>query len=316
MDSLALMRSFRRVVELGSFARAADDLALSAAGLSKQVRQLEARLGTVLLQRTTRRMSLTDGGRLYYAECCRLLDEIDALEQRMRAGSERVDGLLRINAPLSFGLCVLSPLLSRFLAAHPHLRLDLALDDRVVDLVGEGFDVAVRLRSELEDSSLVARRLGQVEQLLCAAPSYLQRHGEPRTPQELCGHALLGYSLSQSPRAWQLQGTDGASEFTLPAPRAAANNSLLLRDLLVDGHGVGSLPAFVAAPAIAAGRLRELLPRHRQPPRHVHAVYATGRLLPAKVRAFVDFLYRELPAALAAGRPVAPDEPGLLRASE
>ncbi|MET4728214.1 DNA-binding transcriptional LysR family regulator [Lysobacter enzymogenes] len=300
MDQLALMRSFRRVVELGGFARAADDLGLSAAGLSKQVRQLEARLGTVLLQRTTRRMSLTDGGRLYFAECCRLLDEIEALEQRVREGSERVDGLLRVSAPLSFGLCVLSPLLSRFLAEHPHLRLDLALEDRVVDLVGEGFDVAVRLRAELEDSSLVARRLGQVGQLLCASPDYLQRHGEPRTPQELCGHALLGYSLSESPRAWQLRGADGEHEFTLPAPRVAANNSLLLRDLLIDGHGVGSLPAFVARPQIAAGRLRELLPRHRQPPRHVHAVYATGRHLPAKVRAFVDFLGAQLPAALVA----------------
>lgn len=299
MDSLALMRSFRRVVELGSFARAADDLNLSAAGLSKQVRQLEARLGTVLIQRTTRRMSLTDGGRLYFAECCRLLDEIDALEQRVREGSERVDGLLRISAPLSFGLRVLSPLLSRFLAEHAHLRLDLVLEDRVVDLVGEGFDVAVRLRAELEDSSLVARRLGRVGQLLCAAPDYLRRRGEPRTPQELCGHALLGYSLSESPRAWRLQGEDGEREFMLPAPRVAANNSLLLRDLLVDGHGVGSLPAFVAAPDIAAGRLREVLPRHRQPPRHVHAVYATGRHLPAKVRAFVDFLGERLPAALA-----------------
>lgn len=300
MDQLALMRSFRRVVELGSFARAAEDLALSAAGLSKQVRQLEQRLGTVLLQRTTRRMSLTDGGRLYFAECCRLLNEIDALEQRVRAGSERVDGLLRVNAPLSFGLCVLSPLLSRFLAEQPHLRLDLALDDRVVDLVGEGFDVAVRLRAELEDSSLIARRLGRVEQLLCAAPSYLQRCGEPRTPQELCGHALLGYSLSGSPRVWQLRGAEGEREFALPAPRVVANNSLLLRDLLIDGHGVGSLPAFAAAPAIAGGRLRELLPAHRQPPRQVHAVYATGRHLPAKVRAFVDFLAEQLPAALAA----------------
>ncbi|UJB19161.1 MULTISPECIES: LysR family transcriptional regulator [Lysobacter] len=298
MDSLAPMRSFRRVVELGSFARAADDLALSAAGLSKQVRQLEARLGTVLLQRTTRRMSLTDGGRLYFTECCRLLDEIDALEQRMREGSERVDGLLRVNAPLSFGLCVLSPLLSRFLAEHAHLRLDLVLEDRVVDLVGEGFDVAVRLRAELEDSSLIARRLGRVEQLLCAAPDYLQRRGEPRTPQELCGHALLGYSLSQSPRAWRLQDTDGEREFALPAPRAAANNSLLLRDLLLDGHGIGSLPAFVARPQIVAGRLREVLPRHRQAPRQVHTVYATGRHLPAKVRAFLDFLAAHLPAAL------------------
>lgn len=298
MDQLALMRSFRRVVELGSFARAADDLHLSAAGLSKQVRQLEARLGTVLLQRTTRRMSLTDGGRHYFAECCRLIDEIDALEQRVRDQSDSIEGRLRLNAPLSFGLTVLSPLLGRFLLQHPQLRLDLVLDDRVLDMVGEGFDVAIRLRAGLEDSSLVARRLASSPQRLCAAPAYLQRRGEPRSPPDLCGHDLLGYSLSESPHAWTLHGATGDSEIVLPAPRVVANNSLLLRDLLIDGLGVGSLPGFLAAPAIARGALREVLPGHRQPSRHVHAIYATGRHLPGKVRAFVDFLAQALPEAL------------------
>ncbi|MEH6417761.1 LysR family transcriptional regulator [Pseudomonas sp. CGJS7] len=298
MDSLALMRSFRRIVESGSFAKAAEELRMSAAGLSKQMRQLEARLGTVLLQRTTRSMSLTDSGRWYYAECCRLIDEIDALESRLRDQSERVDGLLRVSAPLSFGLTVLSPLLSRFLLAHPQLRLDLSLDDRVIDVVAEGFDVAIRLRAELEDSSLIARRLGSLGQLLCASPEYLRRRGEPTTPQELCGHDLLGYSLADTPRQWTLRGKDGDSAFVLPVPRATVNNSLLLRDMLIQGLGVGSLPAFLALPRIASGELRELLPDHRQSPRHIHAVYATGRHLPAKVRAFVDFLAEALPPAL------------------
>ena len=295
MDSFTLMRAFRRIVERGSLARAAEDLGLSPAGLSKQLRTLETHLGVVLLQRTTRRMSLTETGNAYYRECSRLLDELDALERGIAQQRGEVSGRLRVNAPQSFALSTLSPLLPRFLQQHPQLALDLVMEDRVLDAVGEGFDVSLRIRAELEDSRLVARRLASLQQVLCAAPSYLQHHPAPQAVEELQVHSVLGYSLSDSPGSWPLLGPDGQVTVTLPT-RVTANNSLLLRDLLVAGLGIGALPSFLAAPALASGELQQVLPDHRYPPRFVYAVYPTARHLQAKVRAFIDFLHAELPA--------------------
>ncbi|HAL22174.1 MAG TPA: LysR family transcriptional regulator [Stenotrophomonas sp.] len=294
MDSFNLMRTFRRIVERGGLARAAEDLGLSAAGLSKQLRTLEAHLGVVLLQRTTRRMSLTETGHAYYRECCRLLDELDALERGIAEQRGEVAGRLRVNAPQSFALSTLSPLLPRFLQQHPQLSLDLVMEDRLLDAVGEGFDVSLRLRAELDDSRLVARRLASLQQVLCAAPSYLQQHPAPHTVQDLHAHSVLAYSLSDSPSSWPLLGPDGQVTITLPA-RVTANNSLLLRDLLLAGLGIGALPSFLAAPALARGDLQQVLADHRYPPRFVHAVYPTARHLQPKVRAFIDFLHAELP---------------------
>jgi len=295
MDSFTLMRAFRRIVERGSLARAAEDLGLSPAGLSKQLRTLETHLGVVLLQRTTRRMSLTETGHAYYRECCRLLDELDALERGIAQQRGEVSGRLRVNAPQSFALSTLSPLLPRFLQQHPQLALDLVMEDRLLDAVGEGFDVSLRIRAELEDSRLVARRLASLQQVLCAAPSYLQHHPAPQVVEELQAHGVLGYSLSDSPGSWPLLGPDGQVTVTLPT-RITANNSLLLRDLLVAGLGIGALPSFLAAPALASGELQQVLPDHRYPPRFVYAVYPTARHLQPKVRAFIDFLHAELPA--------------------
>jgi len=295
MDSFTLMRAFRRIVERSSLARAAEDLGLSPAGLSKQLRTLETHLGVVLLQRTTRRMSLTETGHAYYRECCRLLDELDALERGIAEQRGEVSGRLRVNAPQSFALSTLSPLLPRFLQQHPQLALDLVMEDRLLDAVGEGFDVSLRIRAELEDSRLVARRLASLQQVLCAAPSYLQHHPAPQAVEELQAHSVLGYSLSDSPGSWPLLGPDGQVTVTLPT-RVTANNSLLLRDLLVAGLGIGALPSFLAAPALASGELQQVLPNHRYPPRFVYAVYPTARHLQPKVRAFIDFLHAELPA--------------------
>ena len=289
MDTFSTMRAFRRIVELGGLARAAEDLGLSSAGLSKQLRALEAHLDTVLLQRTTRSMSLTETGRAYYADCCRILDELDVLENATRQQSQRVTGRLRLNAPLSFTLSILSPLLAEFMREYPDVQLDLVMEDRLVDAVAHGFDLTIRLRSSLDDSTLIARRLATVKQVLCAAPSYLEQNGEPATPDDLRHHKVLIYSLGQMQ---DIVPTASGSE------RSQINNSLLLRDLLIAGLGIGALPSFLADPALARGELRRVLPAFMDEPRHVYAVYPTGRHLQSKVKTFVEFLARRLPSVM------------------
>lgn len=288
MDTFTLMRSFRRIVELGGLGKAADDLNLSAAGLSKQLRTLEAHLGTVLLQRTTRRMSLTATGQAYYARCCQLLDELEQLERSVHEESRQVSGKLRVNAPLSFALSTLAPLFAGFLREHPGVELDLVMEDRLVEAVSQGFDVSIRLAPALPDSSLIARQLGSLRQVLCAAPAYLERHGHPASLAELEGHAQLHYSLSQQAPAAPTLGA-----------RVTVNNSLMLRELLIAGSGIGWLPSFLADPALACGRLVQVLPDHPDTPRQVYAVYPTSRHLLPRVRAFVDYLADHLPLCMA-----------------
>lgn len=260
MDLLAAMRTFRRVVERDSFSQAAADLGQSTAAVSKQVRQLEARLGALLIQRTTRRMRLSETGRAYFAECCRLLDELDALERATAAGTDEISGR-RVNAPLSFGLKVLSPLLVTFMARYPQVQVELTLDDRLLDVVSEGFDVSLRIRSALTDSYLIARRLGEVEQTICAAPAYLAARGTPRTVEDLRSHDCLAYQLADYPGSWHLEGPQGTTSIEVPA-RFSANNSLLLSDMLLAGLGIGALPSFIALPLLARGELVRVLPEH------------------------------------------------------
>lgn len=298
MDTFNYMRAFRRIVELGSLAKAAEDLDMSSAGLSKQLRALEAHLGAVLIQRTTRKMSLTDTGAAYYAECCRLLDALDALEKSVKRQSGRVSGRLRVNAPVSFALSVLSPLLARFLRQYPELRLDLAMEDRLVDAVGQGFDVSIRLRAQLDDSSLIARRLASLTQVLCAAPSYLERRGLPDSAEALRGHDILSYSLADGPCPVPEEDAGQPADPLAGPALIQVNNSLMLRDLLEAGLGIGALPSFLAGPALAAGRLARVLPELPGSPRQVYAVYPTSRHLQPKVKAFVDFLAEHLPAAM------------------
>lgn len=293
MDVLLAMRTFRRVIERGSFSKAAVDLNQSTAAVSKQVRQLEARLGSLLILRTTRRMSLSEAGEGYFRECCHLLDELDALEQSTQAHAREPAGCLRVNAPLSFGLKVLSPLLVKFMQRYPLLKVELTLDDHLLDMVSEGFDVSLRIRHQLLDSTLVARRLGAVEQIICAAPAYLHTHGTPSVAEELLHHSCLAYRLSEHPGSWHLEGPDGQTRLTLPV-RLAVDNSLLLSDMLVAGLGVGALPSFIALPLLASGQLQRILPQHSMASRSIYALYASNRHLSQKIRLFVDFLLEQL----------------------
>ncbi len=254
-----------------------------------QIKQLESRLGTLLLVRTTRSMSLTEAGQLYYQEACRLLGEFDALEQTVAASAQQVSGTLRVNAPLSFGLTVLSPLLPPFMQRYPQLQVELTLDDRVLDVVAAGFDISLRIRRRLPDSSLSARALGDVHQRICAAPGYLAQHGVPQTPNELPRHSCLAYSLAEKPGQWQFTAGEESLSVTF-TPRLIANNSLMLRDMLVAGLGIGSLPSFVADPEIAAGRLVQLFPEQIADVHQVFAVYPTRRHVQQKVSLFTELV--------------------------
>lgn len=289
MDKLAVMTAYCRIVERGSFARAAEDLGVSPALLSREVKLLEDSLGCTLLSRTTRSMSLTDPGRLYYEEARGILDAVGQVEDRIREHSGAVRGHLRVNASSSFGQIVVAPILPAFLERHPELKLTLAMDDRVVDMIEGGFDVAIRIRTAMQDSGLVARRIGVMRQRIFAAPSYLDRAGTPERPEDIAGHEIVGFLLGDHTTEWQLTGPDGTANLALD-PRVTVGSSLVLRDLLVAGHGIGTLPDFVSAPCEASGDLVRVLPDHELPPREIFAVTASRFGMNVRVAAFLDHL--------------------------
>ncbi|KUF10615.1 LysR family transcriptional regulator [Pseudoponticoccus marisrubri] len=289
MDKLSVMRAFQRIVERGSFARAAEDLGVSPALLSREVKLLEESLGTTLLTRSTRAMSLTDAGRLYYEEATGILDAVTGVEARIREGAGAVRGHLRVNASSSFGQMVIAPMLPGFLDAHPELRLTLSMDDRVVDMVEGGFDLSIRIRPGLPDSVLVARRIGTMRQRIFAAPGYLARAGTPETPGDLAQHRVVGFLLADHLTSWALHGPDGRMTVTLD-PRVRVGNSLVLRDLLIAGHGLGTLPDFVSDPAEQSGALVRILPDWELPAPEIFAVTASRLGMDARVSAFLDHL--------------------------
>lgn len=289
MDQISVMRAFCRIVELNSFSKAARDVGVSPALLSRETKLLEQSLGCVLISRTTRSMALTDHGARYYNEARRLLGELDNLDDAIRTGAGALKGTLKINAPLSFGLSVLSPLMPGFMAAHPDLKVSLTLDDRVLDMVAGGFDLSIRVRASLPDSDLVAQRIGAVKQKLFAAPSYLNANGRPKKAEDLAGHHLLAFSLADHASHWEL--SSGAKTVDVPIePIAVMNNSLFLRDMLVSGQGIGALPSFIFEPEVEAGRLESVLPGFALPERTIYAVLSTRLGADAKTRAFLGYL--------------------------
>lgn len=289
MDKLSVMHAFRRIVERRSFARAAEDLGVSSALLSREIKLLEQSLGTTLLTRTTRSMSLTDAGRLYYDQATEILDAVATVETRIRAGAGVVRGHLKINASNSFGQTVIAPLLPAFLNAHPDLRVTLAMDDRVVDMIEGGFDVSIRILAAMPDSALVARKIGTMRQRIFAAPSYLARAGTPQVPDDISKHNVIGFLLADHLTSWTLHGPTGTTTVDLD-PAVRIGNSLVLRDLLIAGQGIGTLPDFVSAPAEARGDLVRVLPDWELPAPEIFAVTASRLGMDAKVTAFLDHL--------------------------
>jgi DNA-binding transcriptional LysR family regulator len=288
--SLPAMQAFRRVVEQQSFGAAARSLELTGGAVSKLVAQLEHDLGVRLLHRTTRSVSVTAEGQAFYQDAVRILDDVDSAAEAVRSGSASPGGRLRVSLPTSFALAWLSARLPSFMCAYPQIELELVLDDRYADIVQEGFDCAIRIATQLPDSTLVARRLGNVQRLLVAAPSYLEVAPPLATPQDLCMHACLVYSQDGGPAEWPLRGaaplrTNGCCR---------VNNSVMLRELLLAGMGLTLTPDFVVGDLLTSGRLVELLPAHRPAPHGVFGVVAHSRYVSRKVGAFLDFVGSQL----------------------
>lgn len=288
MDRFLEMQSFNTVVEAGSFVAAADALNLSKAAVSRHVVELENRLGIRLLHRTTRRVSLTPEGQVFYGRSKELLAELADAETEVTSSREAASGLLRINAPFTFGILHLAPLWGRFRALHPQLTLEVTLADRLVDLVEEGYDLAIRIAA-MENSSLVSRRLTTTRLALCASPAYLADHGTPRHPAELAQHQVIAYSYFATKDEWHFTGPQGPVSVRTRPWMHTNNGETCLAAALAD-QGVILQPTFLVAPALAAGTLVELLPAYCAHEIGIHAVYPSRKHVPAKVRVLIDFL--------------------------
>ncbi len=294
---------FARVAEAGSFARAAEALGLSQATVSKAITRLEARIGTTLFHRTSRRMSLTDAGAAALERAARILDEGEAVEAEVADRSTTLRGLVRVAAPMSFGVAQLAPLLPAFMRAHPDVELDIQLSDAQVDLVAERFDLALRI-STLADSSLRARRLCQVRILLVGAPGYFAEHGRPRHPRDLAGHRGFQYSYTRGGNTWRFRHPRHG-EYAQTVPRQLqANNAEVFATALRGGLGLALQPEFMVWDDLRAGRLETAMDDWQVEPIALHIVTPPGLRRPARVQRLIDYLAAGLeraPWAVGAG---------------
>lgn len=287
METIAAIPIFVTVAETGGFSPAAKLLGISKSAVSKRVTLLELQLGVKLLHRTTRKLSLTEAGEHFY-EHARIAyksakDAQDAVLQLQ--GEPR--GRLRINAPMSFGRLHLAPLIPVFMKRYPEISIDMILDDKVVDLVGEGFDIAIR-GGDLPDTSLIARKLAPLKSVLCASPSYLKEFGEPTELEQLSAHNCLIFTYSRDVKEWGFIKDNHLHTIEVKG-NYQVNNSEALREALLQGVGIGRLPTFVAGPDIEAGKLIPLFEEYQMPAKSIYAVFPERQFMPAKVRAFIDF---------------------------
>jgi DNA-binding transcriptional LysR family regulator len=291
MARLEELETLVRVVETGSITAAAESLGIAKSAVSRRIADLEARLGAQLFRRTTRRLNLTDTARGFYERCLRILADIEEAEHAVADEHGTLRGRLRVAVPLSFGLLHLAPAIDEFMLANPEVSFDLDLNDRQVDLVAEGFDLALRI-AELADSSLVARRLAPIDFVVCASPAYLRRHGTPETPQQLAQHACITYGHSPDPETWSYVGADGEPGTVRVHSRLRANNGDFNCRAAITGHGITLQPTFIAYRYIEQRQLLPILTDCTWPGIHAYAVYPQTRHLSRRVRAFVDFLVR------------------------
>jgi DNA-binding transcriptional LysR family regulator len=287
MDHLGDLDVFARVVSAKGMSAAGRELNLSPAVISKRIRRLEERLGVRLLQRTTRQIALTEAGLGFYERVLTILSSVEEAEAWATRGRDTVRGVLRVSAPTSFGRMHVAPYLNRFLERHQAITVDLVLSDAMVDLVGDGFDVAIRI-ADLEDSSLVARRLAANHRILCASPAYLARTGTPRTLADLAQHQLISHAGPE----WRLDGPDGPVQVRIHGP-LRTNSSEVVREALLGGVGIALRSTWDIGPELKNGLLVQVMAEYAGSRKvGIHAVYPSRRHLEQKVRAFIDFLQR------------------------
>ena len=289
MDRFQALRVFSQVVESGSFSGAAQKLALSTTATSRQVADLEAHLQTRLLNRTTRRVSLTESGRAFYERAVQVLADLEEAEQEAGRAAVVPRGTIKLTASINFGVRHVAPAIAAFLGAHPGVRFDVSLSDRIVDLVEEGFDLGVRIGAPGSDN-IVARRLGETRLVPCASPAYLAAHGAPRVPEDLAGHNCFTYEYVTPRNIWRFRDAAGAERSVRVSGSLHSNNGELLAEAAAQGVGIVFEPAFIIGPDVRAGRLVPLLQDYVAPPMPIYAVYPSRKHLSAKVRLFVEFL--------------------------
>ncbi|HWQ40265.1 MAG TPA: LysR family transcriptional regulator [Burkholderiales bacterium] len=290
MDRFHLMQLFVRIVEAGSFSAVAREMNMIQPTVSKQLTALEEKLGVRLLNRTTRKLSLTDAGREYYQRCKRILDEVQEMEAEVSELQNRPTGTLRVNAPVAFGQLYLLPLTFQFRRKYPGLAIELSLNDRYVDLIQEGFDVAIRF-GELQDSQLVARHVGSSARVCVASPAYLGAKGWPKVPADLKNHNCITYTYLFG-NEWHFDGPGGLQPVRVFGD-FRANSGLTIRAAALEGIGIANIPAFLVREDIESGRLVQVLSDFGPAPVRISAVYASARLLSRKVKLFVDFMQEE-----------------------
>lgn len=289
MDRFENMRHFARVVETGSISAAAESLGVTKSAVSRRLKELESHLSAELFHRTTRRLNLTHTGGAFYHHCVRILDDLMEAEQSASQAHQTLKGTLRLALPLSFGIMHMSPAIEDFLTLHPQIEFDLDFNDRQVDLIEEGFDLAIRI-AQLPDSSLIARRIAHISSVLCASPGYLAERGTPLRPKELTKHQCLTYSLLQAPDQWQFTDSAASQHKVKVNSSIKASNGEFLRQAAVQGRGIIYIPTFIAHEQIEQGSLVRLLDEYQLVEMNAYAIYPQTRHLSTRVRSFIDFL--------------------------
>ncbi|WP_266158864.1 LysR family transcriptional regulator [Dyella silvatica] len=292
MDRLTALQVFSYVAKFNSFAEAGRRLSLSPAAISKNIAELEAHAGARLISRTTRRMALTEEGHIYLEHVTRALDALTEADQALHPIKTAPSGMLRVTAPMTVTLTRLSKAIPQFLSRYPEIKLDLHLDDRRVDLVREGFDLAIRGSDKLEDSSLIARKLTVMTHVLCAAPAYFEKHGKPQTPSDLKTLNCIRFSLSGHADVWEFS-KDGQTEKVAIDAQYSVASSLAIRDALRAGFGLSLVPYPYVENDLREGRLQSALDGWSTVKTTLYAIYPSRQHVAPKIRAFVDFLIEE-----------------------
>ena len=291
MNRFENMDTFIRVVEAGSISAAAERLGVAKSAVSRRLKELEEHLGVELFHRTTRRMNLTDTGRAFYHQAVRILDDVLEAERATSQAHCMLKGSLKVAIPSSFGLMHMGPAINEFLQGHPQIEFDLDFNDREVDLMQEGFDLAIRI-AKLPDSSFIARRLAPIQTVICASPSYLEARGTPETADQLIDHQCLVYSLLRDFEYWHLSDSAGNVRKIKLCPYIKASTGEFLRDAAVDGKGIILVPSFIVYKEIERGTLVPILKKYKTPSLDAYAIYPQTRHLSQRVRTFVDFLVK------------------------